>query len=197
MEKLKRRGSPDGYTRYKYSDDYPGDAAYAKISFVEDDATRNLIDASELMLNNTVGKWLADSPIDLKGITRETADTIQLNIAYHVGAYSFDNTLIINVPQFIEASFWFAGKPTRAKPHDSIYLAKSADIKATRVPKSDSYNNWRLPPEYYDWRIHTQLLQRTYAGEISRSDQVNLQEMKSSLERARNLGSTCFSWLHP
>jgi hypothetical protein len=166
--------------RYRCSDDFPGDAAYAKISFVENNATRNSIDASGLMFENTVEKWLADSPIDLKGITRETADMIQLNRAYHTGAYSFDSTLIVNVPQFIEASYFVAAEPKRAKPHDSLYLAKSLDIKASRVHKSDSRNKWRLPPRYYDWRTHTQKLQRTYAGQISRSDRVSLQETKTS-----------------
>ncbi|KAL8942189.1 MAG: hypothetical protein Q9216_001797 [Gyalolechia sp. 2 TL-2023] len=166
--------------RYKYSDDFPDDAAYAKISFVEDSA-RNLVDAAPLIFTNTVSKALVDTPIDLEPIDRKTAETIALNKQYHVGAYSFDSTLIVNVPKFIEASYYVSiNDASKAKPHDAVYLAKSDQIRATRLPHSDEGAHWTLPPQYYWWGAYTQKLMRSYAGEISRSDQINLQETSTS-----------------
>lgn len=128
--------------RYVYANDYPGDAAYAKISFVEE-GSRNLIDASNLIFENTLSKLLVDNPMDLTGITRKTAEVIKLDKAYHVGAYSFSKTLIVNVPAFIEASYWVSiGDASKAAPHDAVYLANSEDIKATRMPETDSYDKW-------------------------------------------------------
>ncbi|KAL9033814.1 MAG: hypothetical protein Q9180_005750 [Flavoplaca navasiana] len=113
--------------RYQNSDDFPNDTAYPKISFA-----------------------LIDKPIDLEPISRKTAETIALNKAYHVGAYSFDSTLIVNIPKFVEASYYVSvNDPTKAKPHDAVYLAKSDQIHATRLPYSDSWDKWSLPPEYY------------------------------------------------
>lgn len=37
-----------------------------------------------------------------------------------------------------------------------------------------------MPPEYYKWELHTKELMRSYAGEIGRADQVNLQEATTS-----------------
>ena len=163
--------------RYIYHPDAPEDAGYAKISFVEN-SSRNLIDAKGLIFVNTIGKSLANTPIDLEGITRKTADTIQLNKEYHHGAYSFDSTLIVNVPKFIAASYYVSGGASRVEnPHDALYLAKSADIKASRLPAPD---HWILPPLVYDWRIHTRPLMRSYAKEIGRMDQSNLQEVNTS-----------------
>ncbi|KAL8836831.1 MAG: hypothetical protein Q9176_006064 [Flavoplaca citrina] len=166
--------------RYQYSDDFPNDAAYAKISFVEDSA-RNLVDASALIFENTLSKALIDTPIDLEPINRKTAETIALNKEYHVGAYSFDSTLIVNIPKFVEASYYVSiNDPSKAKPHDAVYLAKSDQIHATRLPYSDSWDKWTLPPEYYGWNRATKLLMRSYSGEISRADQINLQETSTS-----------------
>ena len=166
--------------RYTYSDDFPNDAAYAKISFVEDSA-RNLVDASALIFENTLSKLFVDEPIDLEPINRKTAETIALDKKHHIGAYSLDSTLIVNVPKFIEASYYVSiNDPSQAKPHDAVYLAKSDQLRATRIPFSDSYEKWTMPPEYYNWNAHTKVLQRSYAGEISRADQVNLQEIKTS-----------------
>ncbi|KAL8847487.1 MAG: hypothetical protein Q9221_007480 [Calogaya cf. arnoldii] len=124
---------------------------------------------------------LVDEPIDLEPINRQTADTIALNKEYHIGAYSFDSTLIVNVAKFIEASYYVSiNDPSKAKPHDAVYLAKSDQIRAKRLPFSDSYDKWRLPPEYYKWEAYTKQLMRTYAGEISRADQNNLQETTTS-----------------
>jgi hypothetical protein len=160
--------------RYQYSDDFPNDAAYAKISFVED-STHNLIDAEPLIFGNTLSKSWFDTAIDLVDINRKTVETIALEKKHHVGAYSFDSTIIINVPAFIEASYWVSiNDSSRAKPHDAIYLAKSTSIKATRLPASDSWDNWTMPPEYYHWDLHTKPLMHTYSGDISRQDQVNL-----------------------
>ncbi|KAL8998898.1 MAG: hypothetical protein Q9169_002117 [Polycauliona sp. 2 TL-2023] len=148
--------------RYQYSDDFPNDAAYAKISFVEDSA-RSLIDASQLFDGNELSKALIDSPLDLSNINRKTEGTIALNKAYHIGAYSFDSSLMVNVPN--------------AKPHDAVYLAKSAQIAATRLPLSKT---WALPGEFYWWTARTKELMRTYSGENPRSDQINLQEASTS-----------------
>ena len=135
--------------RYSYSDDFPNDAAYAKISFVENSG-RMLIDASKLIGENTAKKADNYDGLNLAGITRETADKILLNRADHIGAYSFDSTITIYIPQFIGASYWVSiGNSVKGKPIDSIYLAKSADIKATRLPKWDSNRPWSLPPEFY------------------------------------------------
>ena len=165
--------------RYIYHPDAPGDAGYAKISFVEN-SSRNLIDAKALIFENTKSKSLANTPIDLEGITRKTAETIQLNKNYHVGAYSFDSTLIVNVPKFIAASYYVAGGAHSVEnPHDAIYLAKSADIKATLFPKPPNYN-WRVPPSVYTWEHHTKPLMRTYSQEVGRMDQISLQENSSS-----------------
>lgn len=164
--------------RYKYHKDFPEDAGYAKISFVEGGASRKLIDASGLIFENTIGKTLADNPIELEGITRETAETIGLNKEYHVGAYSFDSTLIVNVPKFIAASYYVAGGADRKdNPHDALYLAKSVDINAKRLPDP---GHWILPPLVYDWRIHTQHLMRSYAKELGRMDEANLEEVSNS-----------------
>lgn len=162
--------------RYSYSDDFPNDAAYAKISFVEDSA-RSLIDATPLIEANEFSKELLDAPIDLELIDRKNSETIALNKAYHIGAYSFDSTLIVNVPKFVEASYWVSvGDASKSRPHDAVYLAKSDQIKATRLPYSDHDRKWTLPPEYYRWESVTKVLMRTYSGEISRQDQINLQE---------------------
>ena len=166
--------------RYQYSDDFPEDAAYAKISFVEEGA-RNLIDAEPLIFGNTLSKALFDSAIDLIDINRKTFDTIVLDKKHHVGAYSFDSTIIVNVPAFIEASYWVSiNDSSKAKPHDAVYLAKSTSIKAKRLPFSDSYEHWRMPPEYYNWGLHTKPLMHSYAGDIGRQDQLNLQEASTS-----------------
>ena len=163
--------------RYVYHPDAPGDAGYAKISFVET-SSRSLIDATNLIFVNTLGKSLAATPINLEGITRKTAEVIQLNKDYHVGAYSFDSTLIVNVPKFIAASYYVSGGASRVEnPHDALYLAKSVDIKASRLPPPD---HWILPPVYYDWRVHTKHLMRSYAKEIGSMDQANLQEAATS-----------------
>lgn len=122
--------------RYIYSKDFPGDAAYAKISFVEE-KSRPLIDATSLIIENTVGKlikpWFGDTVPALSTLTRSNTDLANLNIEPTVGAYSFDSTLIVNVPQFIESSFLVS--MDLSSPHDSIYLAKSTDIKAH--PRTD------------------------------------------------------------
>ncbi|KAL8657225.1 MAG: hypothetical protein Q9226_002120, partial [Calogaya cf. arnoldii] len=145
-------------------DDISNDAAYAKISFVENSA-RNLVDASALIFENTFSKMLVDKPIDLEPINRETAATIALNKEY----------------QFIGGSYYVSINVTsKAKPHDAVYLAESDRIRATRLPPSHSSDRWRLPPEYYWWGGYTQQLMRSYAGETSRSDQINLQEATTS-----------------
>lgn len=123
--------------RYIYSKDFPGDAAYAKISFVEK-ASRRIIDARPLQEENTFGKevklWFGDITPPLSLATRENSETAILNIEPTVGAYSFDSTLIVNVPQFIESCFLVSMNPSTSV-HDSIYLAKSTDIKA--FPRTD------------------------------------------------------------
>ena len=129
--------------RFVYSDDFPKDAAYAKISFVED-GSRDLIDASDLMFMNGLNKIFGGTDIDLSVYTRQNTDVVKLEKKPHLGAFSYDSTIVVNVPQFIESSYMVASNQ-RAKPHDAVYLAKSADIKATRIPKSDGGDNWRLP----------------------------------------------------
>ncbi|MCJ1348327.1 hypothetical protein MMC31_006558 [Peltigera leucophlebia] len=123
--------------RYIYSKDFPGDAAYAKISFVEK-ASRRIIDAKPLQEENTFGKefkpWFGDITPPLSLATRENSELANLNIESTVGAYSFDSTLIVNVPQFIESCFLVSMNPSTSA-HDSIYLAKSTDIKA--FPRKD------------------------------------------------------------
>lgn len=164
--------------RYVYNDDFPNDAAYAKISFVED-GSRQLIDASDLMFMNDLSKVFGDTPLDLHDYTRQNTDVITLEKKPHLGAFSVDSTIIVNIPQFIESSFLVAYDQT-AKPHDAVYLAKSADLKATRVPPSDDGQNWRLPPEYYKWEVHTQQLSLSYSAELSSSEQVNMKEVTTS-----------------
>ena len=160
--------------RYVYHPDAPDDAGYAKISFV-DTTSPKLIDAKNLIFENTKSKALAKNPINLEGITRKTSETIQLNKEYHVGAYSFDSTLIVNVPKFIAASYYVAGGASQVEnPHDALYLAKSADIKATRLADP---GHWILPPSEYGWEKHTKHLMRSYASEIGRMDQANLEEV--------------------
>ena len=164
--------------RYQYSKDYPNDAAYAKVSFVEDGPSRQLIDGSAMMFVNTLGKLVLGQPADLSDISRATAENTALHREFHIGAYSFDSTLVVNVPKFIEASFEVAANFDGASPFDSIYLAKSADIKATRVKNKQP--KWELPPEYYTWEWHTQKLMLSYSGQLSKADQINLQEVRSS-----------------
>lgn len=164
--------------RYKYSNDFPQDAAYAKISFVEG-GTRNLIDGSQLIFENTIDKFFGGKGIDLTAITQNNANSLPLNKQYHLGAYSFDSTIVVNVPQFIESCYFVSTNPS-IRPYNSIYLAKSADIKATRVPPADSWDNWHLPSGVYSWVRDMPGLMTSYSAELSRSEQINLIESQTS-----------------
>ena len=92
-----------------------------------------------------------------------------------------NSEICLSVPAFIEASYYVSiNSPGKAKPHDALYLAKSADIKATRRPLTDDADNYRLPPSPYKWEEHTKQLMQGFAASLSRSEQVNLEESVTS-----------------
>lgn len=131
--------------RYTYSKDFPGDAAYAKISFVNEKSCP-FINAKSLMIEKTGGKmvtpWFGDIVPTLSTLKGSNTDLANLNIEPKVGAYSFGSTLVINVPQFIESSF-LVSMNLSASLQDSIHLAKSNDIKAH--PRTDGFNFHHFP----------------------------------------------------
>ena len=95
-----------------------------------------------------------------------------------MGAYSFDSTLIANVPKFIAASYYVSGGADhKENPHDALCLAKSADINAMRLPGP---GHRRLPPTVYQWGNHMESLMRSYAKELGRMDEANLEEVSTS-----------------
>ena len=51
------------------------------------------------------------------------------------------------------------------------------DIKAKRLPDP---GHWLLPPLVYDWRIHIKPLMRSYAKELGRTDEADLEEVSHS-----------------
>ncbi|PWY94100.1 hypothetical protein BO94DRAFT_582504 [Aspergillus sclerotioniger CBS 115572] len=141
------------------SDDYPGDAAYAKISLV-DENQRQLVDAHELMDQYTGLKQLFD-----------------FETRYHVGAYSVDSTLIVDIAKFVDACYLVSTNPTAA-PHDALYLANATDIRGSRYEAKGS----NIPPS--GGKIWWSLLKdenvKSYVAQVSKAEQMNLQEAQTS-----------------
>ncbi|KAF4237715.1 hypothetical protein CNMCM8980_002374 [Aspergillus fumigatiaffinis] len=157
--------------RYVYNKDFPHDAAYAKVSFVEQ-GSRKLIDAAPLMFETSLAKLFGGPGVDLAELTRESATTIGLQSAQHVGAYSLEKSIIVNIPKFIEQSYLVATNQ-KASPHDAIYLADSKDISAKpRTPSDD----WKWPQDYF-W---ASVVKTVYAEYLSRTEQMNLIEQTTS-----------------
>ncbi|RJE24624.1 hypothetical protein PHISCL_03048 [Aspergillus sclerotialis] len=157
--------------RYVYNKDCPDDAAYAKISFVEQ-KERSLVYAAPLMLEKALSKLFDWPKVDLANVTRQTATTITLEKKEKIGAYSTDKSLIINIPKFIEQSFLVATN-REASPHDTIYIADSQDISAKRRVHS---TEWMYPQE----QIWVSVNGKPYADYLSRVEQMNLVEETSS-----------------
>ncbi|KAK2750603.1 hypothetical protein FQN57_002674 [Myotisia sp. PD_48] len=158
--------------RFVLHDDKPDRAAYAKISFVER-YERNLMSAKEIMDENTIGKHLFDLEVDLTNKTRKTEETVKLPRANQVGAYSIHHSLIIDIPRFIESSFWVATDP-KAPVFESIYLAESANIQAT--PFTDESLGLFYETGTIGWTTVYKML-KDYAEDKSADDQVNLKQV--------------------
>ncbi|KAL2843912.1 hypothetical protein BJY01DRAFT_248375 [Aspergillus pseudoustus] len=163
--------------RYVYSNDYPNDASWAKISFVEEGGGRYLIDAKQLKdqgADGTFGAAVNDLDTQLEEATRTAVNTTKLNEQYHIGAYSFDSTLIVNIPKFIDACFMVSMDPTAA-PHDALYLAKAADITA----KPYKIDGWQYPDCPIAWKVGEKTM-KSYAGQVGKAEQIHLQEVTLS-----------------
>jgi hypothetical protein len=127
------------------------------------------------MFESSLSKIFGGPGIDLAQVTRETAATIGIQSKQHVGAYSFTQSIVVNIPKFIEQSYLVATNQ-KATPHDAIYLADSRDISAKRRSPSD---DWKWPQGWF-WGSE---FKTVYAEYLSRAEQMNLIE-----ETSKDLG---------
>lgn len=168
--------------RYTFLNQQPELAAYAKVSFVED-SDRSLNDATQMFEWNEFSKAIFDTPIDPKDFTDPDREKVKLETRYHVGAYSTKMSLIINVPQFLDACFRASTDQT-TDIYSAISLADSTSIKATRRSHKST---WQLPPDYFPWWL-TQHYCQDLAVLTSRFEQVSfVEKSKSDLKDSQEL----------
>ncbi|OJJ67753.1 hypothetical protein ASPBRDRAFT_661119 [Aspergillus brasiliensis CBS 101740] len=165
--------------RFQLNEDCPNIGVYAKISFVEE-KSREFVYAGPLIADNTMARLFDLEEADLSDVSRKVDKTVELHISPHYGADDPLQTVVVNVPKFIDACFGLY-LPNPPLPYDAVYVTHCENIHAKCWPDR--------PGLFPGSTVWPEEVGRSYSAVINTMDQINLQETtKSELGTGAEIG---------